>query len=123
MTDNINHPSHYTGRDIGHECIDLAQHQSFPIGNAIKYLWRYKTKGNPVEDLRKARWYATKASAMQETVDTKSGDCRTILLDLISSTSGYESAAWIGLLWSKWYIVLSALDMMIEEVGNDAQAH
>lgn len=122
MIDNVNHPSHYTGRNIVYECIDLTQYQSFCTGNVIKYLWRYKDKENPVEDLKKARWYATKASAMQETVDTKTGDCRTILLNLTSSTSGYESAAWVGLLWSKWYIVLSALDMMIEGAGNDTQA-
>lgn len=115
MTNTIDHPAHYTGRDIGYECIDITQHQTFLAGNVIKYLWRYKAKGHPDEDLRKARWYATKASTIQETVDTETGDCKTILLSLITSTSGYESAAWTGLLWGKWYIVLSALDMMIEE--------
>jgi len=30
---------------------------NFCIGNAVKYLWRADMKGNPVEDLRKARWY------------------------------------------------------------------
>lgn len=114
MTDNVNHPSHYTCRNIGYECIDLTQHQSFCVGNAIKYLWRYKAKKNPVEDLKKARWYADKASTMQETVDTETGSCGEILTSLTASTSGYESAAWIGLLWGKWHIVLSALDMMIE---------
>lgn len=123
MTDNINHPTHYNSRDIGSECIDLAQYQTFCVGNAIKYLWRYKDKENHIEDLRKARWYATRASVTQETVDAETGDCETILLKLIDSTSGYESAAWTGLLWSKWYIVLSAIDMMIEEIRNDAQAN
>lgn len=115
MTDNINHPGHYTGRDIGHECIDLTQYQTFCVGNVIKYLWRYKTKGNPAEDLKKARWYATKASTRQEPVNTKTGNSREILVDLVASTTRYEAAAWVGLLWGKWYIVLSALDMMIKE--------
>lgn len=123
MTDNINHPTYYTSRNIGNECIDIAQHQTFLVGNVIKYLWRHKDKGHSDEDLRKARWYAAKASTMQETVDTETGDCETILHKLIASTSGYEYAAWTGLLWSKWYIVLSALDMMIEETRNDAQAN
>lgn len=122
MTGNIDHPKHYTSRDIGYECIDLAQYQTFCVGNAIKYLWRYKDKENPNEDLRKARWYAAKASVTQETVNDRAENCKTILLRLIDSTSGYECAAWLGLLWNKWYIVLSALDMLIEEAKNDTQA-
>lgn len=62
MTDNINHPPHYNnsparcdcGRSI--ECIDVTRHTEFNIGNALKYLWRYKDK-NGVEDLKKAIWY------------------------------------------------------------------
>lgn len=121
MNNNVDHPSHYNNRGIGYECIDLTRYQTFCVGNAIKYLWRCKDKGNPLEDLEKARWYATRASVAQETVDTRTGDCKTILLCLTDSTSGYECAAWLGLLWSKWYIVLSALDMLIEKVKNDTQ--
>lgn len=58
MTDNVNHPKHYTDRNIGH--------------------------------------------------------CRTILLRLVETTSGYESATWYGLLKNEWNIVLSALDTMME---------
>lgn len=114
MSDNVNHPTHYTGRDIGYECIDIVQYQTFCVGNTIKYLWRYKDKGTPMEDLEKARWYAHRAHVMRETVDLGIGHCRTILLRLIETTSGYESAAWIGLLKSEWCVVLRALDMMIE---------
>jgi len=63
MTDNVNHPSHYTqgeaicsGCEKFIECIDVTRHLSFNIGNAIKYLWRYKLK-NGKEDLQKAIWY------------------------------------------------------------------
>lgn len=122
MTDNINHPSHYTGRDIGYECIDLTQHQTFCVGNVIKYLWRYDGKGMPLEDLGKARWYAHKAHMMQETVNLGVGQCKTILRRLLETTSGYESAAWVGILENKWNIVLSALDMMTERMKNDPQA-
>lgn len=114
MTDNINHPTHYTSRNIGYECIDITQYQSFCTGNAIKYLWRYKSKGSPFEDLKKARWYAHRAHVMQETVDLGIGHCRTILLRLIETTSGYESAAWVGLLQNNWRVVIYALDTMIE---------
>ena len=122
MTDNINHPKHYTSHNIGYECIDITQYQTFCTGNVIKYLWRYKDKGNPLEDLRKARWYAHKAQVMQETVDLNIGHCKTILLRLTETTNGYESAAWVGLLKNEWNIVLSALDTMIERMGNDTQA-
>jgi hypothetical protein len=61
--DPVNHPSHYTTSDATCpgcertiECIDVVRHLSFNIGNAIKYLWRYKMK-NGDEDLRKAIWY------------------------------------------------------------------
>jgi hypothetical protein len=122
MTDNINHPTHYTDRNIGYECIDIAQYQSFCTGNVIKYLWRYNSKGTPLENLRKARWYATKANTMQENVNLDISQCKTILQRLLETTSGYESAAWFGILENKWIIVLSALDMMIGRTGNDPQA-
>lgn len=122
MTDNINHQTHYNNRDIGYECIDITQYQSFCAGNVIKYLWRYNGKGTPLEDLGKARWYAHKAHMMQETVNLSVGQCKTILRKLIETTSGYESAAWVGMLENKWNIVLIALDMMMERMGNDLQA-
>ena len=62
MTDNVNHPAHYTAGGI--ECIDalaaategLRGIEAVCTGNAIKYLWRWKRK-NGVEDLQKAIWY------------------------------------------------------------------
>ena len=61
--DNVNHPPHYTNSSAvcsqckyPIECIDITRHLDFNIGNAIKYLWRYKDK-NGAEDLRKAIWY------------------------------------------------------------------
>lgn len=119
MSDNINHPTHYTGRNIGYECIDITQYQTFCVGNIIKYLWRYNDKGTPLEDLRKARWYAHRAHVMQETVDLDIGHCKTILLRLVETTNEYESAVWVGLLENEWTIILTALDAMIERTGND----
>lgn len=59
MTNNINRPKHYTSHPSGIECIDIAQHHDFLIGNAIKYLWRagIKSTDTEVEDLKKAIWY------------------------------------------------------------------
>lgn len=57
MTDPIN-PSHY--RRFPVEVIDITEHLSFNLGNAVKYVARAGFKeGAPVEtDLLKARrWY------------------------------------------------------------------
>jgi Protein of unknwon function (DUF3310) len=61
--DNVNHPPHYNsskaecpGCERRIECIDITRHLNFNIGNAMKYLWRYKDK-NGIEDLKKAIWY------------------------------------------------------------------
>lgn len=123
MSDNVDHPAHYTNRNIGYECIDITQYQTFCVGNAIKYLWRHNDKGNPAEDLRKARWYAHRASMRRETVNLKTGSCDIILRRLVSTTLRYESVAWFGLLNDEWPIVLSAIDAMIESIENDTHTH
>lgn len=64
--DAVNHPQHYTSHPSGVECIDVAEHYGFCIGNAIKYLWRAGLKGDAVEDLKKARWYLDREIANRE---------------------------------------------------------
>lgn len=55
--DDINHPSHYNKGKI--EVIDFIEDQglSFHLGNVIKYIARAGSKGDKLEDLKKARWY------------------------------------------------------------------
>jgi hypothetical protein len=55
--DNVKRPKHYTSHPSGIECIQVTEHMDFCRGNAIKYIWRAGEKGNPIEDLQKARWY------------------------------------------------------------------
>lgn len=57
MTDTVDHPKHYNVNPSGVECIDVVEHMTFNIGNAVKYLWRCGEKGDDVEDLKKAQWY------------------------------------------------------------------
>jgi hypothetical protein len=57
VKETVNHPDHYNNNPSGIECIDVVEHMSFNLGNAIKYLWRAGHKGNFVEDLKKAIWY------------------------------------------------------------------
>jgi hypothetical protein len=53
----VNKPPHYTDHPSGVECIEIAEHMNFCLGNALKYIWRADLKGNAVEDLKKARFY------------------------------------------------------------------
>jgi hypothetical protein len=66
MSDTVNHPAHYTSHPSGVECVQVAEHMGFCIGNAIKYLWRAGLKGSTVEDLKKARWYIDREIARLE---------------------------------------------------------
>jgi len=54
--DKIN-PDHYKSHPSGVECIQVTEHMSFCLGNAVKYIWRAGLKGDALEDLEKARWY------------------------------------------------------------------
>lgn len=64
MTDNVNHPKHYTQGGV--ECIDalaaaminLQGLDAVCTANAIKYLWRWGQK-NGVEDLKKPAGIST----------------------------------------------------------------
>jgi len=57
VNDPVNHPKHYTEHPSGVECIQITEHMSFNLGNAVKYIWRADLKGKQVEDLKKAVWY------------------------------------------------------------------
>lgn len=58
MTDQVNHPAHYTAYN-GVEVIELTEQMNFNRGNAVKYIARagLKSKDTEIQDLEKARWY------------------------------------------------------------------
>lgn len=51
--DPVEHPAHYELSHPGLECIDLTAGMSFCMGNAVKYVWRYRSKNKLVEDLKR----------------------------------------------------------------------
>lgn len=57
MSDNVNHPNHYTRGKI--EVLEFIIDQDLPwcLGNAIKYICRCRYKGKTIEDLEKAQFY------------------------------------------------------------------
>lgn len=70
MTNNVNHPAHYTSRE--HECIDemiaifgKEDVIAFCKCNAWKYRYRAGSKGDYEEDMQKADWYISKAMELQ----------------------------------------------------------
>ena len=62
---------------------------------AVKYLWRYRYKGKPLEDLKKARWYLTSSLGSTRTDMQHNSDFRYDL------KRGQEAEEWFaGLLTS-----------------------
>lgn len=56
-SERVNSPKHYNTGSI--EVIDAIEdwNLGFHAGNVVKYVARHQHKGDPIEDLRKARWY------------------------------------------------------------------
>lgn len=100
MSDPVNHPAHYTAHASGIECIRVAEHFNFCIGNAIKYLWRAGQKGDAVQDLRKAVWYIERE------------------ISRLQNTSGDETR-WIPDLCMKLTAELEKLRADHDALGND----
>ena len=75
MSDNVNHPSHYTDGKI--EVIDFIEDKKlgYHLGNAVKYISRAgkKDPDKYIEDLQKAVWYLQreiKRSTVQMSIST-----------------------------------------------------
>lgn len=61
MQEQVNHPSHYGGKDNPYEAIKVidAWNLDFCLGNVVKYVSRAGKKDNnsKEQDLKKALWY------------------------------------------------------------------
>ena len=57
----VNKPAHYQVEIECIECIKASmtyeEFKGYLMGNSFKYLWRYNSKKNAMEDLQKAQWY------------------------------------------------------------------
>lgn len=68
MTDMVNHPPHYQTAD-GLEAIDVIKayfKDNYNLGQVFKYIARSDKKWDPLEDLKKARWYLDKEIEWRE---------------------------------------------------------
>lgn len=75
MIDIVNHPNHYAN-SCSLECFDVMRTvfgdeytAAGCLFNTFKYLWRYKHKGHPEEDLAKANWYFDRAEDLIPNVE------------------------------------------------------
>ena len=68
----VNSPPHYKQGDV--ECIEAIKaatgdgYQGYLQGNIMKYIWRYRAKGQAINDLKKAQWYLNKLVEYEEKV-------------------------------------------------------
>ncbi len=126
--DPINHPKHYATHPSGVEAIDICELLSFNLGNALKYVWRAKHKGNEEEDLAKSLWYIRRELRLSaffdgrtggiwlnvqktldaEGVDTTFGEFLKTMLEYNHSEDTYED-------------LLKNLEMFLEESSADGQ--
>lgn len=115
--DKVDHPPHYTVGSI--EVIELIEDWSltFHGGNALKYILRSPYKGRPLEDLKKARWYATRASDVGWPTHQPRTHVPTVSLRRITEDwklAGGPVKALAGLRNGNWDAVLAAGEEMID---------
>lgn len=99
MSENeqINHPSHYGGKDNIYEVIKVIEawglSYSFCLGNVLKYIGRAGKKGDYLDQLKKAKWYLDRevarleADGLSSTVD-ETTDVPKEVWDSISAKIG-----------------------------------
>lgn len=111
--DPVNHPSHYTYGDV--ETIDqmvsifgpdlVAVHCRI---TAFKYLSRYRHKGNPAQDLKKARWYAVKAFELSRPFESYAD------IPYISYATRYPDLNYV-----EWYVEEAKLNIVRYQCSNE----
>ena len=115
MTDNVNHPKHYTGPLVSIECIQITRHMGFLLGNAFKYIWRAGHKGDvkkAVEDLDKALWYIQMYRRDYAPVDHDNAKLIFNLLPVPDSWEASRYAALKGILYIDFDAAHAAVNKM-----------
>lgn len=122
MSDNVNHPDHYTSGGI--ECIDAIraslgdkEFADYCKGNIIKYLWRYRLK-NGAEDLRKAQVYLNWMIEAEEKAEAKT--IRKTSIDEQTLKEEAENLKELNRLYED--TVKSLEDFAIEQVARQVAA-
>jgi hypothetical protein len=113
--DLVNHPSHYT--DGPFECDLLAKQLDFNTGCLVKYLYRYKTKGDPIMDLAKAYWYSQHLDVEWASVLIKNNfDIKKKLAILRNENWADAKDAWNDLLIGDYASLSSDIDKLLPTI-------
>ena len=112
MIDMVNNPSHYQDAS-GIECIEVTKFFGFCDGNCFKYLYRAGKKGDAIEDLEKAKWYAKQAKDRGIGAITDKAVIRKICKIAICRGNPIGLAL-LYISEGEWDRVISHIDMIIE---------
>ena len=112
MTDMVNNPPHYQDAS-GIECIEVTKYMGFCDGNSFKYLYRAGQKGDYIEDLEKAKWYAKQAKDMGVVQMTNATTLTKIKLISMCRNSNIAWAMYY-LAKGNWEAVINYIDKELE---------
>jgi len=59
----VHHPKHYNSHPSGIECVEFSELLPGNLSHACVYVWRYRDKGQPEQDLAKALWFIDREAA------------------------------------------------------------
>lgn len=109
--DLINHPPHYTQHPSGVEVIEIARALPFALGSAVKYVMRRNLKGDPTENLAKAKWMlndyaANPVEGWVPTVETV--ELARVVLDAEPNLAVAEFLRWV--IYGRTDVTLPLLD-------------
>ena len=111
MTDMVNNPPHY--RDAsGISCIEVTKQLGFCDGNCFKYLYRAGKKGDKIEDLEKAKWYAKQAKDMGVGAITDQ-DIIGKIWKIAICREDQVRLAMCSIVYGSWDTVIDYIDMVI----------
>lgn len=119
--DMINNPPHYKD-ESGIECIEVTRYMQFCGGNCFKYLYRAGQKGDVIEDLEKARWYAERAWICDREVYDTTGEWLQNILAVAKQRQGNIRSAICSMVQHDWqdveYYINAEIDRLKSEVDQ-----
>lgn len=118
LPDMVNHPPHYKDAS-GVECIEVTKHMSFCGGNCFKYLYRAGSKGDLLEDLKKAMWYADYARVHEGRIGLFQRLKISKNIKTISKHRYYRISSVMDLILSRdWMWVATEIDHLIQDIES-----
>lgn len=116
--DMVNHPPHYKD-ESGIECIEVTKHMQFCGGNCFKYLYRAGSKGDLLEDLRKAMWYADYARVHEGRISLFQRLRISKNIKTISKHRYYRISSAMDLILSRdWTWVATEIEYLIRDIES-----